>query len=134
MSDNHQHAAPTQAPTVRQPSAISRINRLQASLNDRAHEIRVLQDEVANALAIADDQENEIAALRAMLDQVSTEARILRKRLDLPETGPLELSDEEADTVPAEQVVEEPDAVVAPEASPAQEEPIIDAEIVEQGD
>lgn len=93
----HEHAPPQQ-----RPSAQAVIERLNARLTEKANEIRQIEDREVFWQALADDRGNELAALRAVADQVTVENRTLRRRLGIPELGALELTEEEAGSIPPE--------------------------------
>lgn len=115
MSDNHQHAAQPiqmqQAP--RRPADERIIARLNMSLDARATEIRSLQDQLTFQQALSDELVAENTGYQAALDQVTTENRILRQRLGLPEVGAVDLEDE---TSAAPLVIDVPVDVPAIEA------------------
>lgn len=116
MSDNHQHAEAPASRQQRRPSPETIINGLNASLNERASEIRTLQDQLVYQHALVADLEAENTGLTAALDQITAENRMLRARCGLPEAGAIELTDDEAAVLPAEMVTEtpEPGDAVAP--------------------
>jgi hypothetical protein len=121
--EQHQHAPEIVQPAQRQPSAEKIIARLNDSLNQRANELRMTQDQLTFAQALVDELMEENTGLKAALDQITAENRMLRARCGLPEAGAIELTDDEAAALPAELVTEVPEPG---EVAEAVEAPTID--------
>jgi septal ring factor EnvC (AmiA/AmiB activator) len=104
MHDHPQPAQPQQP--ERQASNQSMIAGLNQRLDQKMQELRVMENREVELAAVVADMEAELAGMRAALDQVVTENRVLRKRLELPESGAIELSDAEAEQLPPSAVME----------------------------
>lgn len=97
MSENHNHDHPQdQVQQSRQPAPGTIIAYLNKSLDQRANEVRQLQDREVYLLALHQDVDNENTSLKAILDQVRAENILLRERCGLPEAGPIDPVEDEA--------------------------------------
>lgn len=111
MSQPHQHpngAAPTppQDQTVLRARDASIIAQKNARLEQRSKEIRELERHEEELVALSNDLYSEVLGLRAMIDQITAENHVLRRRLDLPEVGAIEpLPGDVADPEPELQAV-----------------------------
>jgi hypothetical protein len=81
--------------TQREPNAFTIIRNLNKSLDQRANEVRQLQDREVYLIALIEDLESENTGLKAGIDQITAENRVLRKRLGLDEVGVVDLTDAE---------------------------------------
>jgi hypothetical protein len=86
-ANGHGHGGETAVAPQREPNAFTIIRNLNKSLDQRANEVRQLQDREVYLSAIIDDLEAENAALKAVFDKVRVENQTLRQSLDLPELG-----------------------------------------------
>lgn len=98
MSAQHNGHQPEQV-ARRQPQAGTIIAGLNRRLDDKANEIRRLEDSAVYLQALVDDVEAENAQLLNAVSQMRAENLILRRRLDLGETEPVELTDAEVDSI-----------------------------------
>jgi hypothetical protein len=96
MSESHENQNENHPAPPRNPSPESIINMLNSRLNQKAQEIRNLEDGDVYKSALLNDMANENAALTAAIDQVTAENRTLRERLGIDPLGPIEPVDEES--------------------------------------
>lgn len=108
MSDNGNQ--PEQQTTRRQPQAGTVITGLNRRLDDHANKVRQLEDREVYLQALVDDLESESAQHLTALSQLRAENLILRGRLDIADTAPIELTDAEVASIGDAQVMDVPDA------------------------
>ena len=126
MSDSHDHPqeqhSQNAVPVVVPPRTASQgtmITMLRQRIEEKMAYIARLEDTEVNLAAVANDLQNENAALIGMLDQVRAENSILRKRLGLDEVGAIEPLEGEGEQ--AEESVEEPAVAETTETESASE-------------
>lgn len=93
----------------RQPNAGSVITGLNRRLDDYANKVRQLEDREVYLQALVDDLEAEAAQHLTALSQLRAENLILRGRLELGETEPVELTDAEVAGIGDAKVMDVPD-------------------------
>lgn len=99
-------APETQLPS-RQPSQGAVIAMMNQRMDLKVSEIAKLEQSEIQLAALCNDLSNENTALLAVFDQIRAENMLLRKRLDLPELGAIELSEEESAALSPELIVTE---------------------------
>jgi hypothetical protein len=103
MSESHENQNENKPVPSRNPSPESIINMLNSRLNQKAQEIRNLEDGDVYKSALLNDITNENAALTAAMDQIATENRTLRERLGIDPLGPIDSVDELSPTDPIDE-------------------------------
>lgn len=93
----------------RQPQAGTIITGLNRRLDDYANKVRQLEDREVYLQALVDDYESETGQHLTALSQLRAENLILRGRLDIADTDPIELTDAEVTGIGDAQVMEVPD-------------------------